>query len=442
MKLLKLIGVFTFLLFSSAACAHALSPVPRSQSPVEAASLGMGEDDAPFTTLPPTFISQMREALSRPFVREFNRDYAGRWNIDGFLTETSNAVLYRAVKLEGGEVAAHVVVKQIKSPLMAERNYLVQRLLSMIDHPQIIKCFDAGKIGNDAYLILEYVEGVSLDLHLGRTDDFTLSPELIRTRIGWVRQIAQILAALHEHAIVYRDLKPANLILKPDGTLVLIDFELAYIVNNESLAEQFQDIAERQRSSHTPMGTPYYMSPQQFDVQPLDGRSDLWSLGVILYEWIQDERAFHGSVEQIQRKIGEMESPLVITRGPEFHELEKQIQAINKILEKLANPFPELRFESAEELIEALDQFLATLAPSDTMPVWQAELKNPNSGISLTTAHSLGATSRAKQALDRLTSFSPPTHRFTRPGLSLGLSPVNLRAVSTREMRKQLFRSS
>jgi hypothetical protein len=175
--------------------------------------------------------------------------------------------------------------------LRFKREFLV---LSQLDHPGIVKVFDFGESGEDLYYTMEHVAGWPLQEYLA--GGHWLAPpdpssRYFETAAGLARvwKIAEealaILASLHARALVHRDLKPDNLLVDESGTVRLIDFGLA------------KDTADAARLTQTGgvVGTPSYLSPEQIRAQPLDGRADLYALGVILYELTTGALPFRGN---------------------------------------------------------------------------------------------------------------------------------------------------
>ncbi len=146
-----------------------------------------------------------------------------------------------------------------------------------LDHPNIIRLYDAGQEGDIAFIAMEYLEGGDLrDVLDGKR---RMRPEEV-AEIG--ATICEALHSAHEHGIVHRDIKPANIMTPRDRPIKLADFGIAHVVDSDLT----QDGAL--------VGTPHYMSPEQFMGQRLDGRSDLFSVGVMLYELLTGQKPFLG----------------------------------------------------------------------------------------------------------------------------------------------------
>src|SRR5262249_42334897 len=151
-------------------------------------------------------------------------------------------------------------------------------VIARVRHPNIVRIFDLGVADDHAFIAMEFLGAGSLAERMTAA----LAPQ---TALAYVTQIGSALAAIHEAGILHRDLKPANIMFRDDGSLALIDFGLAKQVRLRAAITGTGQI----------FGTPYYMSPEQGHAEPTDQRSDLYSLGCILYEMLTGERPFTAS---------------------------------------------------------------------------------------------------------------------------------------------------
>jgi Tol biopolymer transport system component/predicted Ser/Thr protein kinase len=201
------------------------------------------------------------------------------------------------------------------------------RAVAALNHPNILSVFDVG----DDYMVTEIVEGESLrDAHLTQ-----------RKTVEVVAQIADGLAAAHDAGITHRDLKPDNVLLTRDGRVKILDFGLARM-NASSATQETRTITD----PGTVMGTPGYMSPEQVRGQVVDHRSDIFSLGVILYELLSGKRAFKGESSADTMTAILREDPAEL---PDSVPLGLR-QIVHRCLEKK----PQERFQSARDLAFAL----------------------------------------------------------------------------------------
>ncbi|HET9018818.1 MAG TPA: serine/threonine-protein kinase, partial [Acetobacteraceae bacterium] len=161
-----------------------------------------------------------------------------------------------------------------------------------LTHPNIVSVYDYGETADMAYIVMEFVEGPSLKGLLDKQERFALT-DLRRVMDG-------LLAGLqfsHERGVVHRDIKPANIMLTREGQAKIADFGIARIE------------ASSMTQAGTMLGTPTYMSPEQFMGQTIDARTDLYSAGVLLYQLLTGEKPFEGSVTAIMHKVLNVEPP-------------------------------------------------------------------------------------------------------------------------------------
>ncbi len=162
-----------------------------------------------------------------------------------------------------------------------------------LTHPNIVGVFDYGETADIAYIVMEYVDGPPLKNLLDKHERFTV-PRIVRI-------MEDLLAGLqfsHERGVVHRDIKPANLMLTKSGQAKIADFGIARI-ESSSMTQ-----------AGTVLGTPAYMSPEQFMGQVVDARSDIYSSGVLLYQLLTGERPFEGSMSAIMHKALNTEAPM------------------------------------------------------------------------------------------------------------------------------------
>lgn len=201
-----------------------------------------------------------------------------------------------------------------------------------LSHPNIVAIYEYGEDQNTAYIAMEFIEGKELRELFAESARFTLAQV--------IDIMAQLLSALnysHQHGVVHRDIKPANLIVMADNQVKITDFGIARL--ESSNLTQTGSI----------MGTPNYMSPEQFMGQPIDGRSDLFSAGVILYQLLTGEKPF----------IGESTTTImyqVLNNTPNAPSvLNVQIPAaFDGVIRKALAKRPSERFQTGHEFIDAI----------------------------------------------------------------------------------------
>ena len=183
-----------------------------------------------------------------------------------------------------------VAIKILSSvdPELKERFTREAKAIAALTHPHICTLYDVGHDEHTDYLVMEYLEGETLAARLSR------GPLPLTTALSVAIQLAEALDAAHRAGIVHRDLKPGNVIVRPNGTATILDFGLAQLARPG--AELAGDATTRQTLTvpGIVMGTPHYMSPEQVRGESTDATTDLWSLGVILYESLAGQRPFEG----------------------------------------------------------------------------------------------------------------------------------------------------
>jgi serine/threonine protein kinase len=223
-------------------------------------------------------------------------------------------------------------------PIDAFRRFLQEyEIAQRIASPAVVKLYDLGVSDEHAWLVMEYFAHGDLRRRLRAR----LTP---RQALQFAAAIARALAAVHAAGVLHRDLKPGNVMLREDGSIALIDFGMS---KDAALA---LDITE----TGTIFGTPHYMSPEQGHAEPLDERSDLYSLGVILFEMLTREKPFRA------------ENPMAIVykhRKDAIPQLPQKFAPVQPVLERLLAKLPAGRYANATEAARALE---------DTLTRWRA----------------------------------------------------------------------
>jgi len=248
----------------------------------------------------------------------------------------------------GREVALKVLPEAFASdPERLRRFQQEARTLAAITHPNLVQVFEAGEWEGAPYLVMELLEGETLRERMhGKPMPPKRAAEL-------AREVAQGLAAAHEKGILHRDLKPENLFITRDGRVKVLDFGLAKVqpLSADSRVET-ADFTAAQSEPGQVLGTPGYLSPEQVRGGPVDARSDLFSLGVVLWEMVAGGRPFQGdSVIEVMHAILKEEPP-------GLPEALKVPPALAGILHRCLTKAPEGRFHSAFDLAFALQAVL------------------------------------------------------------------------------------
>jgi serine/threonine protein kinase len=273
----------------------------------------------------------------------------GKYRIDRVLGTGAMGVVYLAFD---SHIERPVALKTVRRELLGSdgsddvmaRFHNEARAAGRLTHPNVVTVYDFGEDGGIAYIVMEYVAGTGLDALLARGR----APPLA-TALDWMSQLLAALEYAHEAGIVHRDIKPANLLVTARGLLKVADFGVARIGASNTLSGSI-------------IGTPSYMSPEQFIGESVDSRTDLFSAGIVLYQLLTGTHPFVGSPAVVMRKIlNETPKPpsdLVSSLSPE-------IDAI--VLKALAR-HPDERFASASQwqrVLRAVSQSLDTANDDD-----------------------------------------------------------------------------
>jgi Tol biopolymer transport system component len=222
----------------------------------------------------------------------------------------------------GRKVALKLLPEGVTVDVEARRRFAQEaRTASALNHPNIVTIYDIGSADGRDFLAMEYVEGESLRdvLETGKLD--------IRRALDLTAQAASALAAAHEAGIVHRDIKPENLLVNRAGQLKILDFGLAKLVERqtapllqsslETMAETPQPTSQGRTGTGVILGTVAYMSPEQAQGRPVDHRTDVFSLGLVLYEALTGARPFSGksAVETLHAIIND-EPVSAVERNP------------------------------------------------------------------------------------------------------------------------------
>lgn len=184
------------------------------------------------------------------------------------------------------DVAIKILPPEVVGDDNARRRFRKEALaLATLSHPNIAAVYDAGEETDTSYLVMECVAGESLAARLER------GPLPVADALEIGIQIARALGDAHEHGVVHRDLKPANVMIGPRGQVKVLDFGLAMLRTHTSGASATRSMTD----AGVAVGTPLYMSPEQVFGERVDGRTDLWALGVVLFESLTGRAPFQGA---------------------------------------------------------------------------------------------------------------------------------------------------
>ena len=249
------------------------------------------------------------------------------------------------------EVALKFVAADMLSDVDA-RTRLVQeaQAAAALDHPGICAVYDIElRPDGEACIVMQYVEGQTLSARLQR------GPLEVREALTLTAELADALAAAHRRGIIHRDIKPQNVMVTPSGRAKLLDFGIATLTDAIAVVSAEAETARDSRPIIA--GTPPYMSPEQLTQRPLDGRSDLFSLGCLLYECLTGRPAFSG------RNALEISGRVLHVHPPAPSSLRSDLTPEHdQLCRRLMAKEPADRFQSAEELLGAIRVLLPDTA--------------------------------------------------------------------------------
>ena len=268
--------------------------------------------------------------------------FAGRYQILGTLGKGGMGTVYRALDRElDDEVAVKVLLPEAFDEGTTIGVTLKQeiRLARKITHRNVVRTHDLGEADGLRFLTMEYVPGTTLRDILDRKGALALSPGL-----QIAKQLCRGLAAVHEAGIIHRDIKPPNIMVLPNGLVKLMDFGIARTAEGTDPASQ----------DDRTVGTPYYMSPEQAVGRELDARSDIYSVGVVLYELFSGRRPIEGRDpgELMRRHVSFEPKPVTMLR-PDLPDL------LARVLMACLAKNPAQRPPTANDLYGALQRVAA-----------------------------------------------------------------------------------
>jgi serine/threonine protein kinase len=265
----------------------------------------------------------------------------GKYLILGELGRGAGGVVYRA---RDPILNRHVALKTITTglaefPELLERFYQEAQSAGGLQHPNIVTIYDLGDEQGIPYIAMELLEGESLDQLIGRR-----TPLPVPLKLSYALQACRAFDYAHKRGIIHRDIKPDNVMLTKDGTVKVVDFGIARVLETS------------RTQTGMLLGTFAYMSPEQYHGEHADARCDIWSFGVLLYELLAYQRPFRGQTPaSLMHSICQQEPPSLIEVAPECPD------ALEDVIEKILRKSAEERYQSMEELLLDLDPICKSL---------------------------------------------------------------------------------
>ena len=263
----------------------------------------------------------------------------GRYSIESLVGVGGMANVYRGTDVKTGN---QIAVKVLKDEFL-DNEELVRRFkneskaISILSHPNIVKVYDVSVTDKLQYIVMEYVDGITLKEYLKQRGGALTWKETVH----FATQVLSALQHAHSKGIIHRDVKPQNIMLLADGSIKMMDFGIARFSR-----------AQSQTVSDKAIGSVHYISPEQAKGERTDARTDIYSVGVMLYEMLSGRLPFDGdgAVSIAIMQISEKPKPLAEIAP-------KTPAGLRQITEKAMEKDPDKRYQSAQEMLAAIEEF-------------------------------------------------------------------------------------
>lgn len=263
----------------------------------------------------------------------------GRYLIQSLVGVGGMANVYRGIDEKTGNAIAVKVLKEefLDNEELVRRFKNESKAISILNHPNIVKVYDVSVTDRLQYIVMEYVDGITLKEYLKQRGGALTWKETVH----FATQVLAALQHAHSKGIIHRDVKPQNIMLLADGSIKMMDFGIARFSR-----------AQSQTVSDKAIGSVHYISPEQAKGDKTDARTDIYSVGVMLYEMLSGRLPFDGdgAVSIAIMQISDKAKPLaqVAPNVPE---------GLRQITEKAMEKDPAKRYQSAQEMLEAIEEF-------------------------------------------------------------------------------------
>ncbi len=273
--------------------------------------------------------------------------FAGRYQI---IEEIGRGGMGRIYKVFDTEIDEKVALKLIKPEVAADKGNIERfrnemKFARQVGHPNVSRMFDLGKHEGTYFITMEYVPGEDLKSFIRRIGQLPVGKA-----VSIARQVADGLNEAHRQGVIHRDLKPRNVIIDREGNARIMDFGIARSLKSEGMTEK-----------GIMVGTPEYMSPEQTESRDVDQRSDIYSLGILLFEMLTGRIPFEGETPISVAIKQKTEKP------PRPEEFNPRIpEELSRLILKCMEKDPAIRYQSAEEVMSALDVIEKELPTTET----------------------------------------------------------------------------
>ncbi|WP_111640806.1 bifunctional serine/threonine-protein kinase/formylglycine-generating enzyme family protein [Marinimicrobium alkaliphilum] len=254
------------------------------------------------------------------------------------------STVYLAIQLSVGREVALKVMSPVlnRDPVFSERFQREANIVGQLSHPNIVSIYDIGCHENLNYIAMDYLPGGSA--HDKMVEGLS-PPDVLRI----IREVAAALDHAHDKGYIHRDIKPENILFREDGSAVVTDFGVAKAISS----------ASRMTNAGSVVGTPHYMSPEQTRGKTLDGRADIYSLGVVFYEMLTGSVPFHAD-DAVAIAIKHLTAPIP--------KLPPHYGRYQKLLNQLLAKDPHKRFQRGRQVVAAIDDLLGKSLPGMATP--------------------------------------------------------------------------
>lgn len=262
----------------------------------------------------------------------------GRYELKKLIGSGGMANVFEAADLSEGTTVAIKLLKQeyLSNDEFVRRFRNESKVIAVLDHPNIVKVYDVNFTGADQYIVMEHIDGITLSQYIRHQNQLRW-----KDTVHFATQILKALQHAHEHGVIHRDIKSQNIMLLRDGTIKVMDFGIARFAREDIRGGQNRTI-----------GSVHYISPEQACGEESDAKSDIYSVGVLLYEMLAGAVPFDGeSPEEVAMK--------------HLHSDPLPLQEVNpsvptglcEIIEKAMQKNKDLRYRSAREMLAAISEF-------------------------------------------------------------------------------------
>lgn len=264
----------------------------------------------------------------------------GNFRVDSILGKGGMGVVYKAYdKVLDRNVAIKVLLQQLTDEEFIKRFIREARITAKVEHPNIVQIYSVNKFTNCWYIAMQFIKGKTLEEYLNEGYRFSIRDSLII-----IRSVADALSLAHRYGIIHRDIKPSNIMIDEQGHVKVMDFGLARSRLSNKITQE-----------GVYLGTPQYSSPEQCTSSAIDERSDIYSLGVVLYELLAGKEPYNAETPlSLLKKIVEEEPVSLRQLNPNI-----PVPIVNLVMKMMAK-YKEVRYPSIKNVVSEIDRIIDT----------------------------------------------------------------------------------